>query len=255
MTGALNKHTASAMYRNQWSELDPPLQGIYGFYNTRLGTHHGVGISGESLRINFSQRSMISAQYSYQIQLKKRRQFNIGIAPTYGSYAIDGDWISPQGVDDPAIPINGRNNHFLIHSGLSFTSSFADFGLSVRNIPLISDADNDYNFAPHYYGHLTLKLDIGSRSNANNDYKLYLDFLGASDAVMSVFQANARLILFEKLNLFAGYRTSNGLLVGTGWEIKKRWRTTYSMQVTKTDAFDSSLLTHEFSLLFKIDHE
>lgn len=255
MTGVENKHTAGAVYRSQWSKIEPSLQNFYGFYNTRLGENHGIGISGETYGTDNSQRSLISAQYSYQLHVKKDRQINFGIAPTYGSFALDADWVLPSNEPDPVVPTSGRSDHFLMHTGVSFTSSFVDIGFSVRNISLLSKNKIGYNFAPHYYGHLTLKVDVGGRSSIENVHQFYLDLIGASDAVKGVFQANARLILFDKLTLIGGYRTSNGLLVGAGWELMNKWRATYSLQLTKSDAFNPTLFTHEISLLFKIDHD
>ncbi len=255
LVGVQYKHQASAQFRYQGDTSSARPNNIYGYYNTRLGALHGLGVAGQMSYSRLEKKHSISVQYSYQIPLKREFRLNLGIAPTYASYRSLINWIPPQTLEDPTLPSNDRNDYLLLHAGFSVTSEHILFGISMRSQTLVNALKNNYNFARHYYMMFSLKTPLGSRSSYDNKHSLYIDCIGATDLVGSQLQTSARAVLWNKWTILCGYRIHSGLLLGTGWELFNKFRATYNLQFGKP-LFGANISPYqELSLLFKIDHQ
>lgn len=249
-TGLVYKRTGGLSYRNQWTNLDGNPQNIYGFFNTLIKEHHGAGIDAGTAFTGNAQESFATLQYSYQMLMKGgSRRLSFGVGPTYRSYALGSDWVAPDTPDDPSLPQAGRYDHFLLNAGLAFSGPGLIFGLGVRNVN-ITDNNPDFNYVPHYYGQLSYKLSVNRR------HELYLEGFVGSDLVYTTAQIDARLFLWNKLSLVAGYLTDNGPVIGAGWDMKKKYRGMYTLMITGSGSGNGlSSTTHEFSLVYLLNRD
>lgn len=253
MAGVQYKHQGGLAYRDQWVGQYGAPKNTYLNYNTRIGAHHGIGLEAETGSIGYSQSKAIAALYSYQLVTKKDHRINFGIAPTYQLQTTEPLWIFPQTSNDSTFVPGERSNFLLVHTGVSFTSKNFIIGAGVRNINLAHSTSTQFEFVPHYYGHASYKVDLGSRSKVDTKHQLILDFIGSTDGVFSQFQGDLRLILWNKLTVLGGYRSGNGVLMGAGWELFEQFRAMYSAQISRSALSKSTLLSHEISLVYKLD--
>lgn len=253
MAGVQYKHQGGLAYQDQWNGIEGAPYDFYVNYTTRIAPHHGIGIDTRNSAVGFSNSTSIAALYSYQLVTKKDHRINLGIAPTYVTQNVSGEWLPPTSLPDSTLPENDRFNYFLVHTGVSFASKHLIAGLGVRTIQLTQSKGAQFGFVPHYYGHASYKVDLGSRSDLHTKHHLILDFLGSTDGVFSQFQGDLRLVLWDKLTILGGYRSGNGLLMGAGWELFEQFRATYSTQLSRSALSKSTLLSHEISLVYKLE--
>lgn len=247
--GVAYQHQAGISYRAQWTEIDGA-QDAYGYYNTRLKQHHGLGVNIHYGEIGYSAESQISVAYNYQFQLKQDRVLSLGIAPGFGHTSYHGVWTPPQAQWDASLPVSGRYDHVFANFGAAFKTKNLNAGIGVKNVEFANNQNAEYNYSPHYFANVQAKLFFGSRSNYESKTGAFVDALFVTDAVKSTAQFDFRIEFLKYLTGMVGVRTNKDLLFGLGGQAFNHFRAMYSVEYSHVSTLNEPLFSHQFSLIY-----
>lgn len=253
------KNTGGLSFQNSRLTQTNSMANLFGFYNTRVGDHHGLGAEVFSGSFGTTQSAYISMMYNYQFALKKNQRITLGIAPTFGQKTFNTEYDTSATYQTGSLPLAGHTNDLLTHAGITYSTKFIIAGFGVRNLPitnLASPSNGSYEYAPEYYGNLSLKVNVGSRSSYTNEHCVYLEGLYVNQNGFQYIQADLRAVLWDKLTLMGGFKARSTFIFGAGWDLYKKFRGMYTWQFTRSK-LNNGLggSTHEIALIYMLKND
>ncbi|MDB3906285.1 PorP/SprF family type IX secretion system membrane protein [Crocinitomicaceae bacterium] len=244
--GLEHKMQAGAMYRNQWDPVNGAPIDIHAFYNMRLKDHWGAGINAQYGSIGFNDQVNISIPASYQLHLNERNILAFGAALGFNHLTTTGNFIPPETWNDPHLPTQGSQQHLSGHAGVAYDNSWITGSVSVRSVP-IAQLGGGFGYQPvaHLYGMLRFKLNVARPTNT----KLFLEANFGTDLVLPALQTNARFLFNNKLSVFGGIDWTNGVLLGGGYDLYRKFRLNYSLTMIRNNLSQVTNFTHEFAFV------
>ena len=244
--GMEHKMQAGALYRAQWVETNGAPDDFYAFYNMRLKKNWGIGINLDYGTIGISRTYSASIPVSYRIQLKDKSTLSLGAAAALRVHSLDVALVPPD-VEHIPSSFMGNKRYFNAHAGIAFDNSWLTGSVSIRSAP-IAQLDGVFGYQPvaHLYGMLRFKLNIARPSNT----KLFLEANYGTDLVLPTLQTNARILFNDKLSIFGGIDWANGVLLGGGYDLYKKFRLNYSITFVRNKLSSSTNFTHEIAFVY-----
>ncbi|MCR9172498.1 MAG: type IX secretion system membrane protein PorP/SprF [bacterium] len=252
LAGLTDQQRGGLMYQGNWGNQ----HSYFGFYNLALKNNPGTGVNmNHSLGFN-SQTSEVSVPISYDWNFKGRHHIAFGVAPSFRNSVSTGliydttqtGTIYTTGVDSPA-----SRNHLQSHAGVTYKHGPLHLGAGVRNVPIASAGDvGTEPWKPHYYGHFTVDLSVGSKSSSETKHTLALSALYTYVDGFNRVDLNARAQWENGLNVFLGSRVREGWTVGAGWDIRQKLRCLYSVSWSRSKLSNGSNVQHGISLVYHV---
>jgi len=179
------------------------------FFNQRLKNNIGIGFNGNHMTGWNDQTSEISIPVSYDWNIKGKHHLALGVAPSYRNHVQPGYNLDT--TETGAIYITGTDipftrNIFQAHTGITYKVGVLTAGLGIRNLHIRSSGDGTGGWEPHYYGHISAEILVGSRSEYNSRHKMILSGLYTYVNGFARIDLNARVQCENGLTLFAGGR-------------------------------------------------
>lgn len=252
--GLEHKMQAGALYRSQWDGVNGAPDDLYAFYNMRLKDDWGLGINMDFGSIGFSRTLNFSIPASYRIQLSDKHTVALGAAAAFNHHSVDDGLIPPENEDDIFL-ITGSQQYLSAQSGIVYDNPWLTGSFSVRQIPITQlGGASGYNPVAHYYGMLRFKVPISGKA-FDPDSRLFLEANYATDRVFSALQLNARVLWKGKLSLFGGYVWNNGIILGGGYDLYKKFRLNYSVTWIRNQLSSITDYTHEIAFVYQLPFE
>ncbi len=242
-TGLEYKHDFRTSYRYQrqnYSYPDPRY--LIANYNTRIGKHHGVGINYNYNYRFYGQYNVIHLNYNYQFELKQNRRISIGISPGIENYKADLTVINPY-----PNPFKYYIRNFNLNTGVAYQGEKIYGGIGVThavNSVMSSSIPDVTNYStPNYYAHFRYKLQA-----SRHLHFLFETFI-RTDLVKAEMNVNARACFKDQYWFGVAYRTDDSFILNAGWDIRKRYRIGYSIDLRMISSLNPYIArTHEFTL-------
>ena len=259
MAGVQHALQGGLSYRDLNSNIADNPQILAGFFNTKLKEVHGLGVDLAYQNIySYGQNFNISIPYSYRIPGQKG-SLNFGLAPSYNfsHIQLDAFYLDSAGNFSP-YTIDDRQHNLSVHSGISIVRERWNAGISARNLSLlaISDSIQPYSFSGEYFANFFYNFDFKGFGSydPNSKIKGTLGLLFGTDVEnSSILQIDARLMFWQKLTIFGGYRSENSGFVGAGWDVRKKYSAMYSYQWDRSNLNNGiSSPNHEIRLIYKL---
>ncbi len=246
--GLRYQHQGGLMYQGNWNA--PSQHDYFGFYNLRLKKNFGTGINMNHTTSNYLQTSDISVPISYDWNMKGKHHLGLGIAPSYRNH-VSTQLIFDSTSTNSDLPYT--RNHFQTHAGIVYNTRFFHAGIGIRNLHIRSAGDIELEaWKPHYYGHISTEVFIGSRSQYTTPYKMILSGLYSYVDGFSRIDLNARVQWDYGLTVFVGGRIRGGWTVGAGWEFAQKFRCMYSASWQRSKLSKNTSVSHELSLIYQL---
>lgn len=221
------------LYRAQWIELDGAPKTITASMNTPIeNSNVGVGLSFVNDKIGASDKSDISVDVSYTIQVSDTYKLGFGVKGTADLYSVDYTKLNRYDLNDPKFQNNIENKFSPnVGAGIYFYSDKLYLGISAPHFFESDIYDDNASVTSldvmHYY------LIGGYVFDLSPSLKFKPAFL-CKTVEGSPFQADvsANFMFNEKfvlgvawrwdaaMSFLAGFQVSNGLYIGYGYDLE-----------------------------------
>jgi type IX secretion system PorP/SprF family membrane protein len=241
-TGAQqNKMEAYALGRTQWTNINGHPSTLLGTFMTQVkSSRHSIGGSFMHDNIGYMRSEILKASYAYHLKLGAHSTLSFG-ASAGVKYLKVSDKIIFLYPPSPSFYLGSYR--FVADFGVAFHRKKLDAGLSLTQLPRSSYAngfsDQTHLFAfAGYTFQLTRNFSIRPQAFYRSDFNFNSLDLGA-------------LFRYKDWYVGATYRSRDALGIIAGWDIKNRFRVTYSYDMWFSKLNNGVLgSTHEIGLGF-----
>lgn len=235
----------SGLYRTQWVNFDgAPKTGVFSFEAPFAKNRWGVGLNLAFDEIGFDQNLQAKLGIARHFPLGNGK-FSIGVNGEYNQNQIDGDFIPPTQLPDPAIPTSSvSGGAFDLGAGLYYSAPVWYVGLSASHL-LESEVELEEfsrEYKRHHYGMLGFNLDL----SPSVTLKPMVFVKNVTDNTTIDVNLNAHFN--EKFWIGASWRNEDAFAALIGFTLAEKLRIGYSYDFTTSDVKDYSDGTHEFTL-------
>jgi type IX secretion system PorP/SprF family membrane protein len=252
-SGVHEKLSATALYRNQWVNLEgaPTIQTITvnsGFQRNRNGV--GLMISNDQLGIH--RDLSVYASYSYKIKFNNGA-LSMGLQAGFDFLRSDFNLLNLKNPGGPILVGDRGEFNPNFGAGLFYYSDIAYVGISVPYIlsnKIIGDETllSEAREARYYFA------TVGRAFQLNQDmvWKPSVLIRFQEDAPLG-YDLNTNFIYKELVTLGASYRSGDAFLWLFELQLNDKFRFGYAYDMTNTGLNQFSNGTHELMLNYKID--
>jgi type IX secretion system PorP/SprF family membrane protein len=252
-SGVHEKLSATALYRNQWVNLEgaPTIQTLTvnsGFKRNRTGV--GIMISNDKLGIHRDLSMYLS--YSYKIQFRKGA-LSMGLQGGFNHLQSDFNKLNLKNPGGPILAGTRGELNPNFGAGLFYYSDIAYVGVSVPYIlsnKIISD-ENIFSEAreSRYY---FLTMGRAFQLNKNIIWKPSFLIRFQEDAPLG-YDINTNFVFHELVTLGVSYRSGDAFLWLFELQLNDKFRFGYAYDMTSSQLNQFSNGTHELMLNYRID--
>jgi type IX secretion system PorP/SprF family membrane protein len=241
------------LYRSQWIGLDgAPVTNTFSINSPIENSNLGVGLSFVNDKIGASNRSTISADLSYSIQVSDRYKLALGVKGSANLFNVDYTKLNRYDLNDPKYQ-NNIDNKFSpgLGAGIYYYSDKLYLGLSVPNFIEYDDYNDNISTTTleimHYYLIGGYVFDL----SPSLQFKPAFMCKTVKGAPLQV-DLSANFLFNEKFVLGAAYRWDAAMSFMTGFQISNGMYIgyAYDLETTKLDNYNSG--SHEVFLRFEL---
>lgn len=265
---ASNYLEATGVFRKQWLGLEgsPTTQNL-NFHLPINFLNSGIGTNIENEKVGAIRVTKISLGYAYGMRLGKGAKLSLGLSGGVLQSSLDGTkLLAPDGEYGGLTPIHNDNLlpdskinaiSYEVDAGIYIKTATLDVGLSVLHltgskIDYSFNDVTDFNYARHYIGFLSYKIDL------NDKVRLIPSIMVKTDFVQNQMDATILMEYNNKYLLGTAYRgynkTSNDALsVLGGLKITSEWQLAYSYDFTLSGLKTPSQGSHEVILQYQLE--
>ena len=253
-SGVHEKLSATALYRNQWVNLEgaPTIQTLTinsGFKRNRTG----VGLMITNDKIGIHRDLSVYLSYSYKIQFKKGA-LSMGLQGGFNHLQSDFTKLNLKNPGGPILDgIRGKYNPNF-GAGLFYYSDIAYIGVSAPYLlsnKIISETEGIISEAreKRYY---FMTVGRAFQMNKNVIWKPSILIRFQEDAPLG-YDINTNFIFHELVTLGASYRSGDAFLWLFELQLNDKFRFGYAYDMTSSELNQFSNGTHELMLNYRID--
>lgn len=252
-SGVHEKFSATALYRNQWVNLEgaPTIQTLTvntGFKRNKTGV--GIMISNDKLGIHRDLSLYLS--YSYKIQFKNGA-LSMGLQGGFNHLSSDFNKLNLKNPGGPILAgIRGEYNPNF-GAGLFYYSDIAYVGVSVPYIisnKIISEENIISEAREKRYYYMTAGRAFHLNQNVIWKPSVLIRF--QEDAPLG-YDLNTNFIFHELVTLGASYRSGDAFLWLFELQLNDKFRFGYAYDMTTSQLDQFSNGTHELMLNYRVD--
>jgi type IX secretion system PorP/SprF family membrane protein len=244
--GASGGLCGTLLYRNQWTGFEgAPQTGLISVDAAVNPLHGGLGLTVMAAdELGFENTLMAKLAYAFRFNLGSG-EMAIGVDAGFMQKSLDGDFVFNDPGDN-VIPEGSVSGSLIpdLGAGLYYSSDKLYIGASMSHI---TEGEIEYdNFtselARHYYGMIGYRIDF------TPSLSLTPSVFVKNVASETQVDANANLMINERIWVGGSYRIDDAIVVLAGINITPNLRLGYSYDITTSDLKDSSDGTHEIML-------
>lgn len=232
-TGANNAPTLTAIYRNQWINLDgAPTTATANFHTPFFGGRSGFGLGVTADRIGMLQNNTIEASYAYRFNIAKGKgKLSLGVNGRLEQGKVDWGEASPLDLGDGSIPLS-QEAAVTPNFGLGIYYEQSNFYLGaslpqIMNTTLYREEDvvsgnidyRTYYIMTGYLANLSnsIKVQPGAMISFNKETPFELD-LNANLIFMDAFWVGANYRLGDSFAGLVQYQFTPQLRAGAAFD-------------------------------------
>jgi len=220
------KIQANAFARWQWVGVNGAPNSQMVNYSMKLDRYNsGIGVNYLHDNIGFSNTNRLKINYSYLINFKNDSKLFIGATAGINNLKTIGYWVLPTTVEDSTFNGNFSQNNFLGDLGMMYSKNKFNIGFSITQLTKQKSSDQ-YRFAKHYH------LMTDYLFKLNDELELKTQILLKSDFVKISADINWYLIMWNKFWAGLTLRPADAVCVSLGYNLKDKYRVSYSYDIT-----------------------
>jgi len=239
--------------RNQWTGFDRAPESY--FLDVRYSSpvlHGGLGLTIINDKLGFQKNTSVGLSYSFKKSFSNVGDLFVGMSIGYNRASWVGNFIPPESLSDPFIPISGQSAGMVTsNAGLFYRRKEIYMGLSATQLnqgvfQSVSSSFN-YNTVRHYYVLAGFKKPIG------NSLEVEPSIFAKSDAVSTQVDVCSKLILNRLLVLGVNYRLADAVSPMAGVNIygkNSKLAISYSYDITTSQLRKYSSGSHEIAVSY-----
>ncbi|MBT0607272.1 PorP/SprF family type IX secretion system membrane protein [Aequorivita echinoideorum] len=243
--------TITALYRDQWSDIDGNPRTITVSGHSPVGSNVGLGLSAINDELGPVKETNVYADFSYTLRLGASAKLALGVkaGATFHDVGLAG--LQVQDPNDPFFSQNINNTYPNIGAGAFFYTDNFYLGLSVPNmLNSVHIDENGLRYGSetqHYFA------TAGYVFQVSENFKLKPSTMvkSAFDAPVS-FDANLNALFFDKLEIGASYRLDDSFSGIVGFQATDFLRIGYAYDRIVSDLDVYTDASHEIILTFDI---
>lgn len=242
--GMLNGICATAIYRNQWDQVNgAPNSAVFNI-ESNLSRYFpsAIGISFYHDAIGFARQNNAVLNYSYHLPMGDG-MLGLGVGIGIVSYGMNPTWVVPDDPLDPSLPQAITESTIDANFGVYYLSNNNwYFGISSVHLPASTLDQLNFSTARHYYG-----LGGYRQRKAFGIDKMDLDYnlLVRSDIVKMSADLNARVIWNNQFYGGLTMRPSDAIAIMGGLQMNSNFTFGYSYDITINKLSSISKGSHE----------
>jgi len=243
--GADYRFQSQINYRNQWTKFSYPLTILDANYSMSILKNHGIGINYLNYQIGKTKLNRIKLNYAYHKQFKNELKLSIGLAAVYSDLTMNfnNSIISPS--DSNYIPIfNTKSLTADIGTYLRFKKLNVGLSIIQLNGNQLWKKTNPLFERIHFYGFVNYTF------GKETGFQIQPSLLVKSDFIFNELNLNILLKYKSKLMLGAGIRSRDSYAYFMGYDFYKKYRVSYSYELTASQLNNLVSGSHEFCLAF-----
>lgn len=244
-TAGLNyKYQATLLANDQWKEYygDPQTQLVS--YSMKIDKLlGGIGANYLHYNIGFSEINKVKLNYSYQMVFDNEGVLSFGLAAGIQHYKQTPIWLIPEPY--PNYPGAFSDAQFTSDFGMAYSKDRLNVGLSVTqlNEARYTGNNNIHQDARHYFFFADYAFGNSEK------FQIVPQLFYKTDASFQTLEINTLLKYKSTYFIGASYRNRDAFAFMAGWDIKQKFRVSYSYDVTVSKLNNGvSGGTHEFAL-------
>lgn len=251
--GSQNDFSASALYRNQWVNLDGAPETITATANTGIKDKNiGVGIIFSTEKIGVHSDFSMYLSYAYRIKFKDGA-FSMGLQAGFTQIKSDFTQLTLLNVNDPNL--SGVMSKFNPNFGVGFLFEkkrfYAGFSIPyIVNSRFFQGEDFQVSEArtKRYYFLVVGKIfDLNHRLQIKPEGVLRLQ-----EGAPLGYDLNLKFILDQKIGLGAIYRSNDALITTFEFQLTDNFRLGYAYEWTLSELNKYSKGTHEIMINYRV---
>jgi len=249
-SGSYDQFNALAIHRGQWVGFEgAPVTQHVSVEAPVYFLHGGAGISLTNDKLGSEYTRGINFSYAYQTKLTNKSELGLGVSIGFLDVGFEGEWITPSGDMDDAIPEMGSNDVVPdLGLGLYYRMKALYIGYSVTHlnqaIAVYGGADKDLKFRKHHY------LTLGWRHDVTSELVLHPSIYVKTDQVSTQIDFNVNANFGDHLWGGMTYRLDDAVVVIAGYNINENLKFGYAYDITTSDLKSESSGSHEILLRY-----
>lgn len=247
--------SATAIYRNQWVNLDGAPKTFTtsihtGFKKSRVGV--GLLFSKESIGIHDETGFYGVYSYKLPISLKRKSQLSFGIQGGFNSLTTDYNKLTLKSVTDPNLSGVDRKFNPNVGVGVFYRENNFYGGISVpylleNSVVSISDVNSLAKQRRYYY------IFAGFSAKLSNNVKIIPSTLvRIQDQAPVSFDINATFVLYDIVGLGVSYRFQDSIVGLFELQINENFHVGYAYDFTTSQLNQFSNGSHELMVNYRI---
>ena len=247
--------SATAIYRNQWVNLDGAPKTFTtsihtGFKKSRVGV--GLLFSKESIGIHDETGFYGVYSYKLPISLKRKSQLSFGIQGGFNSLTTDYNKLTLKSVTDPNLSGVDRKFNPNVGVGVFYRENNFYGGISVpylmeNSVVSISDVNSLAKQRRYYY------IFAGFSAKLSNNVKIIPSTLvRIQDQAPVSFDINATFVLYDIVGLGVSYRFQDSVVGLFELQINENFHVGYAYDFTTSQLNQFSNGSHELMVNYRI---
>lgn len=250
-SGSRGSLSMTGLYRNQWVGLEGAPETMNFTVHSPIGVRGvGLGLSFTSDKLGPSTESIVSADFSYTINVSDATRLAFGIKGGFSLMDIDPSKLLIYNPNDYDLELNSSKSP-IIGLGMFLYSDTWYLGLSTPNVLETEHYDDIQVSTATEKMHLY--LTGGYVFKINPDLKLKPAFMvkAVSGAPLAI-DISGNVLLYEKLTLGLAYRFDAAVSALAGFQVNDRIMIGYAYDYDTTELGNYNNGSHEVFLRFEL---
>lgn len=240
------KHQATLLARNQWINYSGNPETQLASYSMKMDKlHGGIGVNYLHDKIGFSEINKVKLNYSYQFVCKNEGVLSFGLAVGMQHFKLTPTWITPTTNPDQNLPGAISDAQFTSDFGIAYSNERLNVGLSVTQLNEARYTGNNSTFQDTRHYFFFADYAFGN----SEKFQIVPQFFYRTDASFQTLEINTLLKYKSTYFIGATYRSRDAFALMAGWDIKQKFRISYSYDITVSKLNNSNTGgSHEFVL-------
>lgn len=239
------------LYRNQWVGLDGAPETLNFSANSPIGVQGvGLGLGFTSDKIGPTSESIITADFSYSINLATNVKLSFGMKGGFSLYSLDPNKLNIHDPNDYNLQLENRNSP-IIGGGLYMHSDKWYVGLSSPNLLQTKHYEDIQVSSAGEKMHLYLISGYVFELNPSLKLKPAMLLKAVSGAPLAV-DVSANALVYDKVTFGLAYRLDAAVSALAGFQISDNIMLGYAYDYETTELRKYSSGSHELFLRFEL---
>ena len=236
--GSAEVPIATALYRNQWLNLDgAPTTATLNFHTPFFEGRSGFGLNLTSDRVGILRSNSIEASYAYRFNIANNGRLSLGVNGKVEQGKMDWNEANPLDIGDGSIPVGTESANIVPNFGFGIYYEQSNFYLGYSLPQLLNTSIyRDFEVVSPTRDLRTHYLMMGYLTNLTNSIKIQPGAMVSFNAQAPFeLDINANFIFMDALWLGANYRLGDAISALVQYQFNPNFRVGTAFDFTMTE--------------------